>query len=562
MILADSIAFLQSLAFDDIGTRQHTIDAPLPGTSIWLFERPEFRSWLEGRDLQTNKGMLWIKGTIGSGKSVLMKQMLVNLKDRTPRSTVVSFFFNARGAILEKSSSGLYRSLVHQLLDDHRDLLLRLLPRFQKKSRSMSPGWKWHEREIQDLLVEIATMSLKTSLVILVDALDECENQSDARKIVSFLRSLSSSAMASGSILKICLSSRHYPEITAPGCLEIFVEKWNDADIVTYVKSELSLDDSGAATQHKIAKKAGGGFFWVVLVIGRMTKARDRGDIDYVDKILAEVPTELEELLDDTIRGLESKDRPETLRLFQFVMWSRRALTLSELRDAMGLAEATRNTNSPAIDDIQMRRFVRSRTGDLISLSVIDRPSAPPVTIAHFSHEAVREFMMEKGFRALDSPNDGGLEGRAHESIKQSCIDYINVKELIDAPSDAETLRLRNGAIYAEREEWMRRTEDETKQQEDKDITEEDEEGIRLGNETAEARKSIRRTKFDTERLERWQQVSKLKSVPKKFDEYSTRYPFLQYALTFLYAHAKAAEIGGISQESLVQSLDGPVFEC
>jgi hypothetical protein len=75
--------------------------------------------------LSEHHGFLWVKGKPGAGKSILMKFLFSNAKESAkanPNVMVISFFFNARGDHLEKSTIGLYRSLLFQILKKAPDL--------------------------------------------------------------------------------------------------------------------------------------------------------------------------------------------------------------------------------------------------------------------------------------------------------------------------------------------------------------------------------------------------------------------------------------------------------
>ncbi|KAN0096829.1 hypothetical protein V8E51_015634 [Hyaloscypha variabilis] len=67
-----------------------------------------------------HSGFLWIKGNPGTGKSILIKFLFEKATSNTngdPSQVTLSFFFLARGIIEEKSTTGLYRSLLYQLLN-------------------------------------------------------------------------------------------------------------------------------------------------------------------------------------------------------------------------------------------------------------------------------------------------------------------------------------------------------------------------------------------------------------------------------------------------------------
>jgi NACHT domain len=253
------------LSFIDLETRQHTIATALSNTSTWIFERPEFLDWVERRNISEHKGLLWIKGKPGSGKSVMMKHIQTQISQRS--SATINFFFNARGGPLEKTPLGLFRSLLHQLLQQQRHLLSKFLPTYRAKRDTLQSGWKWQEEELRDYFANVVGTAQVPSMIIFVDALDECEEEK-VRRVVSFFAKLTSSAISSGCRLNVCMSSRHYSYISVPGCLEIFMEYFNTPDISTYVESELWLQsEQGVDFQKEVADKAFGVFLWVVLVV-------------------------------------------------------------------------------------------------------------------------------------------------------------------------------------------------------------------------------------------------------------------------------------------------------
>jgi hypothetical protein len=86
-------------------------------TCKWLLKKSEYLDWLNPEKRPDHYGSLWMKGKPGTGKSTLMKFALSNSRRSMKDRIVISFFFNARGADLEKSTVGMYRSLLLQLLE-------------------------------------------------------------------------------------------------------------------------------------------------------------------------------------------------------------------------------------------------------------------------------------------------------------------------------------------------------------------------------------------------------------------------------------------------------------
>jgi hypothetical protein len=107
---------LRSLQFDQIDARYMDIKEAHGKTCTWILRSPTYLQWHDETKLEDHHGLLWIKGKPGTGKSTLMKSIMASVRETMKGSTVVSFFFNARGQELERSTLGMYRSLLLQLL--------------------------------------------------------------------------------------------------------------------------------------------------------------------------------------------------------------------------------------------------------------------------------------------------------------------------------------------------------------------------------------------------------------------------------------------------------------
>ncbi|PNP50068.1 hypothetical protein FNYG_15983 [Fusarium nygamai] len=140
---------LESLEFDQIDSRKTTIKTAYSKTCSWFLKHHDYLEWLDSGKQSQHHGLLWIRGKPGAGKSIIMKFIYTKMKrtDAPARALTISFFFNARGGSLEKSVSGMYRSLLLQLLEGFPDLQLvlddpDLIPRNQMSAmNSKSRTW-------------------------------------------------------------------------------------------------------------------------------------------------------------------------------------------------------------------------------------------------------------------------------------------------------------------------------------------------------------------------------------------------------------------------------------
>lgn len=99
----------KSRFFGDMGLRERIIEQTSPGTCDWPLTHQAYQSWLTRTDLNCHRGLLWLVGNPGSGKSVLVKKLASTY---IAQSNLGIYFFDARGSSsLEKSTervSGAY----------------------------------------------------------------------------------------------------------------------------------------------------------------------------------------------------------------------------------------------------------------------------------------------------------------------------------------------------------------------------------------------------------------------------------------------------------------------
>ncbi|KAL7770063.1 hypothetical protein ACKLNR_001447 [Fusarium oxysporum f. sp. zingiberi] len=102
-------ACLRSLAFEDMDGRPNEIGEAADGTCKWLLKHNTLIQWT-----RQHRGLLWIKGKPGSGKSTIMKYALGELPALCRADTqAFAFFFHGRGHELQRTPLGLFRSLLY-----------------------------------------------------------------------------------------------------------------------------------------------------------------------------------------------------------------------------------------------------------------------------------------------------------------------------------------------------------------------------------------------------------------------------------------------------------------
>jgi len=406
-------------------------------TCAWLFRHETFKEWLH-----QNRGLLWISGKPGSGKSTLLKYALEHITQFEPATATVevlhvSFFFHGRGTELQKTPLGLFRSILHQLLDKVPHLLSDFVQTFRKKCDTAGrPGekWEWHLTDLEGIFEASLPKILKRySIRIFIDALDEC-GETAAVKLVRKFRCLISKASRTGSVFSICFTCRHYPTLVL-GCeSEICVEDNNSGDIATYVRHELSHTES--QLRDIIVDGAKGIFQWAFLVVEKVSRLERQGSgLTEIKTEIQRTPQELDSLYRELLEGIDQDERPKSLKLMQWVCFAIRPLSLDELRFAMVIdADATYTSLRQCLDAKEYidNNEVIDRKVKHLSCGLAEIRLHHNTRIVQFIHQSVNDFFIQHGLRILDSSwqsTDLAIGG-AHYRLSRSCIRYIAMEEI------------------------------------------------------------------------------------------------------------------------------------
>ena len=447
----------QSLCFPEMNERKNGIEVPASGTCEWLSKHPTYLKWFDQQH-----GMLWIKGKPGAGKSTLIKHAVGGLAQFRGGDTVLaSFFFHGRGALIQKTTAGLFRSLLHQLLLQ----LPELLKEFSglHRTRIETEGqygarWEWHEKELQNFFKTRVIEAARTRTIRLyIDALDEA-GEDTATELVEYLQQLSSS-------LAVCFSCRHYPLLSLEDGLEICVEDGNGPDIDTYIRTSINtriLPEEIAHPIHEdIAAKSSGSFQWVALVIRLILRLYRNGkSLAVLRSKIKQLPSELDGLYSELLGSLDEEDLSESLILMQWVLFSLRPLRLSELRFALVMGqEVTCPSNrecqssswfSSSDEDlkrkvlalsrglVEVREYQGLRTdcNDSITATYGDSEDSEDSedyeseNVMQFIHQSVKDFLLEGGLQLLDKGPIHKAIGRGNSCLSRSCIRSLSMEDV------------------------------------------------------------------------------------------------------------------------------------
>lgn len=220
---------LRALYFRQLRSREDSVKTAHRQTFEWIFDEAgdrnakdcptdtRFSDWL--RSCDATKNIFWVYGKPGAGKSTLIKFLVRHdrLKEYllswvgTRRLIVIEYLFGTAGSYLERSLSGLLRSLLYQILKDCRDLIDQS---FAHHSEWMICGNKFDFPK--SVMVEALRKVLglaqekEVCLLVFIDGLDEFDDRDeyidtvrDEWELIEILRVFYDSPA-----IKLCVSSR------------------------------------------------------------------------------------------------------------------------------------------------------------------------------------------------------------------------------------------------------------------------------------------------------------------------------------------------------------------
>jgi ankyrin repeat protein len=374
----------------DYATKLDDVAARAPGTCEWVLDHQNFRRWVE----MESSALLWLSGHPGCGKTVISSFLIKSLRAR-PNTTVIYFICdNKHGNFRTKEC--VLRSLLHQLLVIHPDLVKHALPYFKamKDAVATSAATLWN------IFEEVIQNENLPAVFCILDALDECEDESrewlmnKLGRVFSSNNDIPASRVATG-CLKMLVTSRPWEDIEF-GFLEASKirlkteeEDGIDLDIHTFINEKvnaLAKRRRYTAQEREIVtkaltSKANGMFLWVSLII----KDLERTPKSKVHQRLETLPKTLFEVYAGILSKIEESAAERVKHILTWVVTALRPLNLEELAVACELHRLDE------VKDVNMDDFLESIRGDIGLCGPILAIRAGHVELVH---QSAKDFLL------------------------------------------------------------------------------------------------------------------------------------------------------------------------
>ncbi|KNG52868.1 nb-arc and ankyrin domain-containing protein, partial [Stemphylium lycopersici] len=330
------------------------------------------------------------------------------------------------GAAIPNYRIGAYRSLLLQLLE-HLPALQSVFSSLGLSSSGFSIDYQWNVESLKTLLERAIRALGSSSVVCLIDALDECEEE-QVRDMVQFFEHIGDLAVSNSIRFQVCFSSRHYPHVTIGNGLELVLEgqEGHSQDITNYVETELKIGKNKIAQQVRaeLQEKASGIFMWVVLVVGMLNKEFDDGQVHALRRKLKAIPGDLHKLFRDILTR-DSHNKERLVLCIQWVLFAKQLLSPEQLHHALLLSidsDAISECDPEETTKDDIKRFLLNSSKGLAKTTASKEPRV------QFIHESVRDFLLkENGLGKIWPELGSNFQGQSHERLKQYCLSYIRI---------------------------------------------------------------------------------------------------------------------------------------
>lgn len=418
------------------------------GTGRWFLESNDYLSWL-----RQEHAVLWLYGIPGSGKTVLASTILEDLKTKQRKEASVLYFYFDFSDPNKQNPDDFLRSLIRQLASSQ-ESLDKPDKEWSVQSLYDKYALKGHHPGTRNLLnVLWALMETHAHITIVVDALDECPDR------IELVERLVEMTERYERTLSLLLTSRENSEIST-GLDEIprthirkfcLHEASSSTDIQHYIREQLRCDlilsrrtaeekleielalVKGACGMHvsnppRVCRIAAyvDRFRWVSCQFVSLRKCRTPKELI---KSLKCLPRTLEESYARILAGIDNDDRATAIAALEWLVFSRRPLTIQEL------AEASVLRGESAVDP-SARLFDAKDILTICSGLVTSGPSAKFGFSSHIvvrlAHLSVQEYLLSER-ASLSNHFLGSVmpgmhwfsEHAAHRRMTEQCVLYM-----------------------------------------------------------------------------------------------------------------------------------------
>ncbi|KAL6800468.1 hypothetical protein J3E68DRAFT_398332 [Trichoderma sp. SZMC 28012] len=327
--------------FDDRTALKRKKGNRAAGTCEWILETEELTAWL-GQGQTSN--VLWLYGNPGTGKStmaIFLAEQLSTLFSATEGKTLAYFFCDS-SFDKRKTATSVIRGLLFQLVQQHRQLLDYVLPKYKERGADLFKSFD----ALWTIFMAIATDQKTGPKYCVIDALDECDRESQKILLQQFQETFQSQDAPTS--VRILVTSRPYSEICE------YLDEFTNKNLASFPQAKKDIDQcieervAGLAKKKRytvkvkqqvsniLRDKAENTFLWVGLACEELKEIPSKDAV----KVLQNMPKGLHSLYNTLLDIAQEESGVDIIRrILSIVAVCTRPLSILELSEACQLFE-------------------------------------------------------------------------------------------------------------------------------------------------------------------------------------------------------------------------------
>ncbi|EKG09964.1 hypothetical protein MPH_12926 [Macrophomina phaseolina MS6] len=408
----------------DVPGYESKLDRCAGGTLTWVWNDPQYNNWMTKREM----GLLWVTGFPGCGKTIMCSYVVFRLSEMLPQSSIICRFFCNGRIDGQRDSLNLIRSLIYQIVARRRKLL-RIVRRASDKQ-----GFQLFDRfdALWNLFLEICQHEKAGSIVVVIDAIDECEEETQIFIADRIIRLLGSEGKAP---IKFFVTSR--PNAPATYVLkQTVIQHANlklegkqsaiNEDIKLVIRQRLdALVDRGRCDpktrdrlQELLMEKADQTFLWVSLVLSLLEMRRLLTQRD-LQSLVEKLPSSLQTLYEHLLRSIPKEDAELAGKILRIIVAAARPLSEAEIQTILAISERA---------DAEGLSHLQVKYPTLESIQVLLGPLVRVLgSRVNLIHQSLKDYLVDLGTNGRNplAPIFGVDLLRDQFMLARSCITYL-----------------------------------------------------------------------------------------------------------------------------------------
>ena len=407
----------------------------VPNTCLWALENPKYLEW---RDNDT-KRLIWISADPGCGKSVLAKCLvdedLPKASVNAKRKHVLYYFFKDTSPD-QRSASRALCAVLHQLFRSCPRLIRHALPKYRERGDKLVASLP----ELWSIFMTVAADPTAGSMICVLDALDECDNQ-QRPKLIEYLGNFccQQRTLSSASRLTFLITGRPYLDLRhefrgafgAVNDIELTgtdesagIKKEIDLVIehrIENLKHQNCLSHRNADhLRRRLLQVEHRTYLWLHLLF-EIIQRTGSGTRSSMDSLINNLPKNVQEAYEILLE--RCPDYGFAKRVLQIVLVAARPLTLIEMDVALCIDDQTISEDELDGEGPDwLRLTLPSRCG--LMISIIDSK-------VYFIHQTVKDFLLRKD--GTQNTAEGAWQQsldfqESHRALAKACLLNLSLR--------------------------------------------------------------------------------------------------------------------------------------